>query len=435
MSQSVSRWIGNLSRRNLLRGAGAVAGSLAAASALRGFPEKDQEQGAATLPDFTGPAVNPHWNSVGPIVNEPQKTPLILLTDRPVQLETPRNYFTHAFTPNEAFYVRWHLDRIPNLVDLKEWRLHIEGNVSSPRAFSFGDLLQKFREETVVAVNQCSGNSRSRLQPRVAGGQWGNGAMGNARWTGVKLRDLLNAAGIKSGSVQVQLQGLEQGEGPEGMGSRTFQKSLDLDNPVMDECLVAYAMNGEPLPMLNGFPVRLVVPGYFATYWMKCLTWIRVLDKPDENFWMKTAYRIPDTPRGTTTPEVMKAGGVKTVPIGRMPLRSFLVSPDGGTKIPAGMSVNLRGIAFSGYGRVTNVEISADNLKTWKATKLGEDFGAYSFRTWECSWTAKTPGRYSVAVRATDEKGNVQPDEPVWNPAGYLWNKVERQEFVVGTAE
>ena len=435
MSRSGWKWQGRVSRRDMLRGAGAVAGGLAADSALRAIPQFSQEQAATTLPSFTGPGANPYWNSVGPVVSEPQKAPLILLTDRPVQLETPRNYFTSAFTPNEAFYVRWHLDKIPNTVDLKEWRLHVEGNVTSQQAFSFGDLLRKFKAETVVAVNQCSGNSRSRLQPRVPGGQWGNGAMGNARWTGVKLRDLLSAAGIKSGSLQVQFQGLDQGAGPEGMGSRAFLKSLDLDNPVIDECLVAYAMNGEPLPMLNGFPVRLVVPGHFATYWMKCLTWIRALDKPDENFWMKTAYRMPDTPRGTTTPEEVKAGGVKTVPVGRMPVRSFLVSPDGSGKVPAGMGVNLRGIAFSGYGRVSKVEISDDGLKTWRVAQLGEDFGAYSFRTWEFTWTPKKPGKYSVAARATDEKGNVQPDEAVWNPAGYLWNKIERQEFVVGAAE
>ena len=344
MSDGGSGRAGKFSRRAMLRTAGAVTGSLATAPAFRFFRTSEQEKPSPELPNFTGPGANPHWNSVGPIVNEPQKAPLILLTDRPVQLETPRNYFASAFTPNEAFYVRWHLDRIPNAVDLKTWRLRIEGNVSSPQALSMGDLLRKFRAETIAAVNQCSGNSRSRSQPRVPGGQWGNGAMGNARWTGVKLRDLLNAAGMKSGSLQVQLQGFEQGEGPEGMGSRSFRKSLDLDNPVIDECLVAYAMNGEPLPMLNGFPVRLVVPGYFATYWMKCLAWIRVLDKIDENFWMKTAYRIPETPRGTTTPEAMRAGGVKTEPIGQMPVRSFLVAPDGSGKIPAGMGVTLRGL-------------------------------------------------------------------------------------------
>src|ERR1700739_780168 len=131
-------------------------------------------------------------------------------------------------------------------------------------------------------------------------------------------------------------------------------------------------MNGEPLPMLNGFPVRLVVPGYFATYWMKCLTWIRVLDGQDQNFWMKTGYRVPDTPRGNTTPADVKAGTVKTVPIGRMPVRSFLISPDGSTKIPAGMNVTLRGIAFSCFGAVSRVEVSDDGGKTWIGAKLGE---------------------------------------------------------------
>ena len=191
-------------------------------------------------------------------------------------------------------------------------------------------------------------------------------------------------------------------------------------------------MNGEPLPMLNGFPVRLVVPGYFATYWTKCLSWIRVLDAPDENYWMKTAYRMPDTPRGNTTPEDVKAGKVKTIPIERFPVRSFLISPVGSSKIPAGLSVRLRGIAFSGYGRVNRVEVSADGGKTWMDATLGGDHGLYSFRTWESPWKAKSPGRYSLAVRATDEKGNIQPDEPVWNPGGYLWNRIERQELVVG---
>jgi len=252
--------------------------------------------------------------------------------------------------------------------------------------------------------------------------------------TGVRLPELLDMAGVKKGSVLVQFQGLETGPGPEGLGSNLFLKSLDLGNPVLDECVVAYLMNGEPLPILNGFPVRLVVPGYFATYWTKCLTWIRILDATDENFWMKTAYRVPDTPRGNTTPEEVKTGKVKTVPIERLPVRSFLISPDGSSKIPAGMNVTLRGIAFSGFGRVNRVEVSDDGGISWMTAKLGEDHGAYSFRTWEASWTAKSPGRYSLAVRATDEKNNTQPDEPVWNPGGYLWNRIERQEIVVGNA-
>ncbi len=421
-----------ISRRSLLGLLGAAGGALTLGGVAR---RAEAAQESAAMPSFTGPGANPYWNSVGPYVSEPQKSPLLLLTDRGVQLETPRSYFQTAITPNHVFYVRWHLDEIPNAVDLQKWRLQVEGNVAKPISYSLSDLNHKFPVETIAAVNQCSGNSRSRFEPRVAGGQWGNGAMGNAQWTGVRLRELIRAAAPKSGSVQVQFQGLETGPGPEGLGSHFFQKSFDMDNPVLDECVVAYAMNGEPLPMLNGFPARLVVPGYFATYWTKCLSWIRVLDKTDDNFWVKSAYRIPDTPRGNTTPEDVKAGGVKMIPINRMPVRSFLVSPDGDSKIPAGMPVRVRGIAFSGYGGITKVDVSADGLKTWQPARLGEDLGRYSFRTWEFTWTPKAPGRYTVAVRATDGAGNTQPDEGVWNPGGYLWNKIERQDYFVGVAE
>jgi DMSO/TMAO reductase YedYZ molybdopterin-dependent catalytic subunit len=427
---SVSPFV--FSRRSLLRLLGAAGGAVALGATARRVVARQEH---TAIPSFTGPAANPYWNCVGPYVSEPQKVPLILLTDRSVQLETPRSYFQTVLTPNAAFYVRWHLDGIPNSVDLKTWRLHVEGNVSKPASYSLGDLIQKFPAEAIIAVNQCSGNSRSRLQPRVAGGQWGNGAMGNARWTGVRLRELLRAAAPKSSSLQVQFQGLDSGAGPEGYGSNSFLKSLDLSNPILDACILAYAMNGEPLPMLNGFPLRLVVPGYFGTYWMKCLTWIRVLDKADDNFWMKTAYRIPDTPRGNTTPEDAKTGAVKMIPIERMPVRSFLISPDGNAKIPAGMSVQVRGIAFSGYGGVTKVEVSTDGLKTWQPARLGEDLGRYSFRSWEFTWIPKAPGRYTLAARASDGAGNEQPNEPIWNPGGYLWNRIEQQDFLVGAAE
>jgi DMSO/TMAO reductase YedYZ molybdopterin-dependent catalytic subunit len=425
------------SRRRFIRAGLLVA---AAAPTLAAWPantpqEADQQAaGQQGLPEFTGPEPNPFWNSVGPLVTEPQKAPLILLTDRPVQLETPRQYFLTPFTPNEAFYVRWHLETLPNSIDLKEWRLGVEGNVEKPFTLSLPDLFTRFKPVSAAAVNQCSGNSRSRFQPRVVGGQWGHGAMGNALWTGVKLRDVLEAAKVKPGSLQVQFEGLDRGKGPVGYGSNRFMKSLDLTNPVIDEVILAYAMNNKPLPMLNGFPLRVVVPGYFATYWLKSLSSIRVLDKADDNFWMKTAYRIPDTPRGTTTPEEFKTGKLTTVPINKLPVRSFMISPDSSDKIPAGFPLQLRGIAFTGTGGIKKVEVSDDNGKTWQDARLGEDFGQYSFRTWQFAWTAKQPGTYQFAVRATDGAGNTQPDESVWNPGGYLWNKIERQELVVGNA-
>jgi DMSO/TMAO reductase YedYZ molybdopterin-dependent catalytic subunit len=428
-----SKW--EFTRRRLLKALGAASSAVALEPIYGTAGVAGQEpSGQKAAPEFTGPGASPYWNSLGQIATYPQKAPLILLTDRPVQLETPRHYFLSTFTPNEAFYVRWHLQTLPNSVDLKEWRLHVEGNVEKPLTLSFLDLVTRFKVSSVAAVNQCSGNSRSRLQPRVAGGQWGNGAMGNAVWTGVKLREILDAAGVKSGSVQAQFEGLDQGLGPQGYGSKRFLKSLDLKNPVIEECIVALAMNNEPLPMLNGFPLRLIVPGYFATYWLKALSWIRVLDKPDDNFWMTTAYRIPNTPRGTTTPDEVKSSNAGTIPIAQMPVRSFLISADGSTKIPAGFPMRLQGIAFSGYGGIRSVEVSDDNGANWRDSHLGEDAGQYSFRTWSLAWTPKRPGRYQLAVRATDAKGHIQPDEGVWNPGGYLWNKVERQEIIVGDA-
>src|ERR1700680_1029722 len=218
----------------------------AAAPAMAAWPvnlpqSADREPSAQQpAPEFTGPGANPYWTSPGQFATYPQKAPLILLTDRPVQLETPRNYFLSTVTPNDAFFVRWHLQTIPNSVDLKEWRLHVEGNVERPLTLSFPELVTRFKSVSIAAVNQCAGNSRSKLQPRVAGGQWGNGAMGNAAWTGVKLREILDAAGVKSGSVQVQFEGLDKGLGPVGYGSNRVIKALDFASPVLHVCVCAF---------------------------------------------------------------------------------------------------------------------------------------------------------------------------------------------------
>ena len=422
-----------ISRRFLLK----IAGGCAAWLGLNKLPfAHTQASGQAIqpLPDFTGPGVNPYWGAVGPFVVYPHKLPLIQLTDRPIQLETPRNYFLTPFTPNAAFYVRWHLEGIPNAVNLTEWRLFVEGHVEKPLALSLSDLMKRFKPVSIAAVNQCSGNSRSRFQPRLPGSQWGNGAMGNALFTGVALKDVLNAAGVKTGALQAQFEGLEKGRGLTNSVSYKFLKSLKLDNPVINETIVAYTMNGEPLPMLNGFPVRLVVPGKFSTYWIKALTWIRVLTEPDANFWMTKTYCVPDTPGGNITPKDVKEGHVPMVPVGTMPIRSFIIIPDGSCKIPVEMEVTVRGIAFSGYGTVVKVELSMDDGATWGMAKLGEDYGRYSFRTWEAIWVPRHTGKHILAVRATDEKGNVQLDDAIWNPKGYLWNKIERQEVTVDTA-
>src|SRR5207245_5260352 len=219
-----------------------------------------------------------------PLVRYPEKTDLILLTARPPQLETPLSYFDRAITPNDAFFVRYHIVPIPTSVDLDQWRLEVKGHVDKPLSLSMDDL-KKFPRASVTAVNQCSGNSRGRFAPRVLGGQWGDGAMGNAEWVGCRLKDVLAAAGVRQGALEVTFDGLDK---PAFPSVPDFVKSLALARVLDDpNVIVAHQMNGAPLPMLNGFPARLVVPGWYATYWVKNLSDITVVDKPFEQFWMK----------------------------------------------------------------------------------------------------------------------------------------------------
>ena len=360
-----------------------------------------------------------------PRVRYPEKTDLILLTSRPPQLETPMSYFDRAITPNDAFFVRYHITPIPTSVDLDTWRLRISGVVDRPLELSFENLRTKFPKVAVTAVNQCSGNSRGRFSPRVLGGQWGDGAMGNAVWGGARLKDVLAMAGVRQGAVQMTFDGLDK---PAYPTVPDFVKSLDVAR-VMDDpdVLIAYEMNGQALPMLNGFPARLVVPGWYATYWVKHLSDITVTDRVFEGFWMKPSYRIPETPCGCVEPGTPP---VRTVPINRMTVRSFMAVPERGARVPIGQPVQLRGIAFdSGYG-IREVQLSDDGGVRWQRVDLGTDLGRYAFRAWSTQWTATRPGAHTLMVRAFNRIGESQGYEPLWNPAGYLRNVIERVEVM-----
>ena len=355
-----------------------------------------------------------------PLVRYPEKTDLILLTSRPAQLETPMRYFDRAITPNEAFFVRYHTFPTPASVDLGAWRLRIGGRVDRPLELSLDELRTKFPRASLTAVAQCSGNSRGRFTTRVLGGQWGDGAMGNAEWVGARLRDVLTSAGVRQGAVQVTFEGLDK---PAFPTVPQFVKSLDLPRALDDtDVLLAYQMNGADLPMLNGYPVRLIVPGWYATYWVKHLTDIQVVDQPFEKFWMKPAYRIPDNACGCVEPGKAPA---RTVPISRMTVRSFMATPEGGAHLPAGRAATLRGIAFdSGYG-IREVQVSDDAGVVWRRAQLGPDLGRYSFREWSAAWTPARPGAHRIMVRAFNTIGESQGYEAVWNPAGYLRNVIE----------
>ncbi len=358
------------------------------------------------------------------LVAFPEKTELLLLSSRPPQLETPVHYFKEAITPNEALFVRWHLANIPTSLDLRSWRLKIGGHVAHPYELTYGEM-QGFERVTYTAVIQCSGNGRSFFTPRVFGGQWGNGSMGNVTWTGVRLKDILNKAGLKPGAVEVYFDGLDSAPVPT---VPDFIKSLPLDKALEEDILVAYEMNGTPLLMLNGFPARIIVPGWYATYWVKCLHEINVLTKPFEGFWMKTAYRIPDTPCGCLPPGTAPG---RTVPVSRMTTRSLIVEPAAGTTLRAGKPLEIMGIAFSGGYSIKDVILSTDGGKTWGAARLGRDMGRYAWRQWFFSWKPEKPGPYSLMAKATNTIGESQPFDDLWNPSGYLWNKVEKRPVTV----
>jgi DMSO/TMAO reductase YedYZ molybdopterin-dependent catalytic subunit len=360
-----------------------------------------------------------------PLVRYPGKTDLILLTSRPPQLETPIKYFEDAITPNEAFYVRYHIPP-PTSVDLSTWRLKVAGHLDKPLELSFDDLQTKFPRSSLVAVNQCAGNGRGYFAPRVFGGQWANGALGNAEWTGVRLRDVLSVAGVRAGAVDVSFNGLDQ---PVMPTVPDFVKSLTVSRIMNDpNILVAYQMNGQPLPMLNGFPARLIVPGWYATYWVKHLSEITILDKEFDGFWMRKAYLIPDTPCGCVAPGTAPT---HTVPINRLDVRSLIIAPSGDQRLVGGKPVVLKGIAFdSGYG-IQEVLVSTDSGVTWKRAELGKDLGNYSFRKWSFEWNPPRKGAYTLMARATNKIGESQPSEALWNPAGYLRNMIERVKVAV----
>lgn len=361
-----------------------------------------------------------------PLVRYPEKTDLILLTSRPPQLETPMRYFDRAITPNEAFFVRYHVSPVPTRVDLDTWRLKVGGSVETPLELSMDDLKTKFERATVTAVAQCSGNSRGRFSPRVNGGQWADGAMGCAEWSGVRLRDVLNKAGVRKEAVEVLFNGLDK---PAFPSVPDFMKSLDVSRILDDpNILIAFQMNGESLPMLNGFPARIVVPGWFADHWVKNMSEITLLDKPNDNFWTRAAYRIPDNTCGCVEPGTSPS---RTVPINRLKVRSFIAMPANDARVPIGHAVQLKGIAFDGGSGISEVQISDDAGNRWRRVALGKDRGPFAFREWSADWTPPRAGDYRILVRAFNTLGESQSATPLWNPAGYQRNVIEQIEIHV----
>ena len=357
------------------------------------------------------------------LVKYPEKKDMILLTDRPPQLETPLKIFREDITPNEYFFVRWHLAQIITKIDIDTFRLYIGGAVNKPLALSVNDLKTKFAPDSMIALAICAGTSRATFNPKVPGSQWNNGAMGNAKWKGVRLKDILAMAGAKNGAIEVTFQGLDRGALPD---VPAFIKSLDINHAMDGEVMVAYEMNGQPLPMLNGYPLKLVVPGWYATYWVGSLANINVLTDTFKGFWMKNAYRIP----ATGVNEKPDSLATATVPISNINLHSIFVEPDSSEPVSVNKQCLVEGLVFNDGTGIKKVELSFDNGTTWTETQLNPELGKYSWRRWKFNWTPKARGLYHLKARATDNNGHTQPDEQ-WNRSGYARGFIERLDVNV----
>ena len=348
------------------------------------------------------------------------KERLIVRSVRPQDLETPVALLDSWITPNDLFYVRSHL-YTPEIAP-DAWRLKVDGLVEKPLEIGL-DALKALPRASLVVTLECAGNGRAFFDPAVAGVQWEKGSVGTARWTGVRLADVLNAAGAKPSGRYVWLDGADR-----PMATMPdFVRNLPIEKAMAPDTLLAYEMNGEPLPVPHGFPLRAIAPGWEGAYAVKWLTHVEVADREHEGFFVKTAYRFPArriAPGAAVDPKDM-------APLTGLAVKSILTAPPEGAVIRPG-PVRIAGLAWAGEANVTRVDLSTDDGATWFAARLGTEQARYAWRRFEYEWRATEAGSYLIFSRATDDRGLVQPIVARWNPSGYLWNAVDRVRIHVG---
>lgn len=358
----------------------------------------------------------------------PGKLPLIKRSYRPPNLETPREYFRDVLTPNRAFFVRYHHANIP-AVDARKWALQITGPAANaPAGFTLAQLRHEFEQVEITALCLCSGNRRGLFQPHVMGVQWGSGAMGNARWRGVRLRDVLQRAGVRADALEVAFEGAD---GPVLPGTPDFQKSLPIDKALDPETLIAFDMNGESLPHWHGAPARLVVPGWTATYWLKHLTSIELRNSAFDNFWVKTGYRVP-LGRFPGQSRFATQESVSNTPITDIIVNSLITTAAPRGAIAAARPLDVRGMAWDSGAGIRAVETSTDRGVSWQAAVLGKDSGRFSLRPWSAHMDlSQLKGAVTILARATSNNGTTQPLQAIANPSGYHHNAIQTLEVVV----
>ena len=325
-----------------------------------------------------------------------------------IDAETPLDALTTYITPNDLFFVRHHWN--PMYPDAKRWALTVDGEVETPLSLTLADLRKLPRAEA-TCVLQCAGNGRGLFSPPVPGVQWRYGAVGNARWTGVRVKDILERANLKATARHLHTFGSDKP--PERVPP--FHRSLEIEK-VLEDGVVAWEMNGVPLPAQHGAPARLVVPGWAGDHWTKWLTRISPQAEPQTGFYMETAYRFPKTPGapGVAVPPA------ETLPVTELPVKSNITEAPARAK--AGTPAVIRGFAFSSAPDIARVEVSDDGGATWKEAALDPRHDPYAWRLWSLRWEPKSAGKTTLLARATDSRGSMQPREALWNPSGYLFN-------------
>jgi DMSO/TMAO reductase YedYZ molybdopterin-dependent catalytic subunit len=393
--------------------------ALAGAARLAPLLAADPRIGPATLPQ--GALDSALFDAL------PGKVALIKKSFRPPNFETPVSYFDQAFTPNDAFFVRYHLASIPR-IDAAAWRLRVGGEAADQSfELTLDSLKRDFDAVEIAAVCQCSGNRRGLSNPHVTGVEWGYGAMGNARWKGARLKDVLARAGLKKDALEVVIEGAD---GPALDKTPDFVKSLPVWKALDENTLLAYEMNGEPLPHWNGYPVRIVVPGWTATYWMKHVTSLRAVSRPYNGFWMEKAYRIPKG-KFPIVDRFISQETESNTPITEMVVNSLITNLQEDSLLSAGKPAEIRGIAWDGGFGMRTVEVSVDGGDTWRPAQLGPDLGRFAWRQWTYTIAAPQPGYYTVMARATNKAGATQTFDLIFNPAGYHNNVVQRLKVQV----
>ncbi len=397
-----------LKRRRVLQAIGGVA-ALGAPGVLTKLA-----RAAETVPLTTG--LPPGLYGTAILDALPGKKPLIKLSYRPPNYETPVSYFASEFTPNDAFFVRYHLAGIPDPIAPASWRLKIGGEgATSPIELSLAELQSGFEQVELAAVCQCSGNRRGLSDPHVPGVEWGLGAMGNALWKGVRLKDVLAKAGLKKEAIELVL---NAADGPILDKTPDFVKSIPVWKGLDENTLIAYQMNGQPLPHLNGAPARLIVPGWTATYWMKHLATVDAVTQPFTGFWMKSAYRIP-TGKFPVIDRFLTQEAPGSTPITEIVVNSLITAPAAPMRERAGKPIELRGIAWDGGYGINRVEVSSDGGKSWRDATLGKDLGRFAFRPWSFRFTPAKKGSYTILAKASNKAGQTQAPNLIFNPAGY----------------